>query len=80
MEPKGLCENDPNLRPGDFFSAEVFPNYEAAVDVTIRSPEVSHVGGDCVQHGYLDKIGKYERHYSALQWGEVRPHGLVALG
>ena len=67
VEPKGLCESDPGLRPGDFISAEVFPNCEAAVDVTIRSPEVSHVGGDCVQNGYVEKTRKYERKYTDLQ-------------
>ena len=67
-----MCENDPGLRPGDFVSQEVFPEAEACVDVTIRSPEVSDAGGDCVQKGYNDKIEKWQRVYTALERQNIK--------
>ena len=71
LEQRGLVEAEPGARPGDIFTTAAVPNREAAVDVTIVSPEAAAAGADCVATAHR---GKFERYRAAVaEWGDAGP-------
>ena len=64
-ETRGLCEAS-DVRPADIYTSAALPGREAALDVTVVSPEASRAGQDCLQTAYSDKIRKYRRYFPEL--------------
>ena len=71
MEVDHLADCNPRARPGDVFTLAAVPNREAALDITVVSPEARHSGQDCVAAAYAGKL----RRYAALrrEWGDLGP-------
>ena len=65
-EVQGLSEAQPDARPADFFTNAAVPNRDAAVDISIVSPEAGHAGADCVQTAFQKKRKKYKE--SIAEW------------
>ena len=67
LEQRGLVEAEPGARPGDIFTRAAVPNRDAAVDVTIVSPEAGGAGQDCVATAYAHKFARYQA--AVDEWG-----------
>ena len=72
LEARGLVEGEPGARPGDIFSGAAVPNREAAIDVTVVSPEASAGEADCVATAHRKKFRRYRQ--AVDEWG---PLGIV---
>lgn len=70
LEARGLVKGEPGARPGDIFSSAAVPNREAAIDVTVVSPEASAGGADCVATAHMKKSHGYRK--AVDEWGPVR--------
>ena len=71
LEQRGLVEAEPGARPGDIFTTAAVPNREAAVDVTIVSPEAAAAGSDCVATAHRGKFARYRA--AVAEWGDAGP-------
>ena len=85
LEVRGLSESEPGARPADLLTQAAVPNREAALDVTIVSPEAGGAGADCVASAQDRKFDRYaqitrewdpaERVFQPLVWScEGRSH------
>ena len=59
-EVRGLSEHS-DVRPADIFTNAALPGREAALDITIVSPEAAHAGQDCLQTAFVEKFRKYRQ-------------------
>ena len=86
-EIRGLSEHS-DVRPADIFTNAALPGREAALDVTIVSPESTRAGQDCLQTAYVEKFRKYREilpelsrqgiAFKPLVWStEGAPHPVV---
>ena len=60
VEVRGLSEES-DVRPADILTTAALPGRDAALDVTIVSPETARVGQDCLRTTFADKNHKYRR-------------------
>ena len=87
LEVRGLSANS-DVRPADIYTNSALPGRDAALDVTIVSPESARAGQDCLQTAFLGKLHKYRQilpellrqgiAFKPLVWStEGSPHPVV---
>ena len=57
-EVRGLSGTS-DVRPADVYTNAALPGRDAALDITIVSPEAAHAGQDCLQTAFMGKFHKY---------------------
>ena len=86
-EVRGLSEES-DVRPADIYTNSALPGCDAALDVTVVSPEASHAGQDCLKNSFSMKFRKYQAIlpelsrqgivFKPLVWStEGAPHNVV---
>ena len=63
-EVLGLSVVRPEMRLADIYTNAAVPNRDAAIDVTVVSPEAGYAGMDCVQNAFRRKL---EKHVDVLE-------------